>query len=343
MFVALCAATACGRLGYEMIDENNQPIGTSSGPGGAGGAWPPVTTGSAGLGGATSSATTAAGSTGVGTGSGGVGGATAGSTGVGAGGSATGGGAAGSTTGGGGAGGSATGAGGSATGAGGSVTGSGGGGTTGAGGASVGSSGAAGGGTAGASGAVGSGAGTSSTGGAAGSGGAGGAGGSLSAGGSSGSSGAAGSADAGGSTCLSGMSAAFNAHNYFFCSTQVTWDVARTDCHARGMFLVRIDDQAENDWVHSMIPAADQANNNTSLWRWMGGNMLVTVDDWKWDDGESFWSGGKNGTPVNGLYANWPQTEPVGTNNLCLSMSARFGTWYNMDCTGGRPYVCEQY
>jgi hypothetical protein len=326
--VALCAATACGRIGYEMIDENNQPIGTSSGSGGAGGALPPVTTGSAGLGGATSSATTAAGSTGVGTGSGGLGGATAGSTGVGAGGSATGGGAAGSTTGGAGAGGSATGAGGSATGAGGSATGSGGAGTTGVGGAGTGGSGS-----------------TSTTGGASGSGGAGGAGGAggKGIGGSSGSSGAAGSADAGGSACLSGMSAAFNAHNYFFCSTQVTWDVARTDCHARGMFLVRIDDQAENDWVHSMIPAADQASNKTSLWRWMGGNMLVTIDDWKWDDGQSFWSGGKNGTPVNGLYSNWAPIEPVGTNNLCLSMMASIGTWYNMDCTGGRPYVCEQY
>src|SRR5260370_40254743 len=80
LVVALCAATACGRIGYEMIDENDQPIGTSGGPGGAGGTLP-VTTGSAGVGGATSSAT-AARSDGVGHRWRGVGGGDAGSTGV---------------------------------------------------------------------------------------------------------------------------------------------------------------------------------------------------------------------------------------------------------------------
>ncbi len=305
LVVALCAATACGRIGYEMIDENDQPIGTSGGPGGAGGTLP-VTTGSAGVGGATSSAT-AAGSTGVGTGSGGVGGATAGSTGVGAGGRATGGGAAGSTTG--------------------------------VGGASTGTSGAAGsstaatGGAAGAGGAAGSGS-TSATGGASGSGGAGGVGGSVGGGGS------AGAADAGGPTC---RSAVFNGHNYAFCDSPLAWAAARTDCNSRGMFMVRIDDQAEQDWVHSMIPAADQANNATALWRYMGGNDLTTAGDWQWDDGQSFWSGGKSGMAVNGAYTNWAPTEPSGTQNHCVTMQARLGTWYNLDCPTARPYVCEQY
>src|SRR5207244_1214015 len=72
LVVALGAATACGRIGYEMLDDNNEPIGTSTGPAGAGGALPPVTTGSAGSGftcggGASRGVTIGGGSTGVGT------------------------------------------------------------------------------------------------------------------------------------------------------------------------------------------------------------------------------------------------------------------------------------
>jgi hypothetical protein len=109
------------------------------------------------------------------------------------------------------------------------------------------------------------------------------------------------------------------------------------------MFLARIDDAPENNWVHSMIPAADQSNNNTAVWRWLGGNDLVTVSDWRWDDGQAFWSGGNNGSPVNGAYTNWSPTEPTNPSNKCLAMQASVGTWYNLDCTVARPYVCEQY
>ena len=48
--------------------------------------------------------------------------------------------------------------------------------------------------------------------------------------------------------------------------------------------------------------------------------------------------------PVNGAYTNWSPNHPGGNPlNYCLTMEARLGTWYNMDCTGTRPYVCEQY
>jgi hypothetical protein len=137
-------------------------------------------------------------------------------------------------------------------------------------------------------------------------------------------------------------SAAFNAHTYAFCDSPLVFVAAQTDCRARGMFLVRIDDAAENVWVHSMIPAADQASNNVSLWRWLGGNDLVANEDWRWDDGQAFWAGAGSGSAVNGAYTNWTNRGPNGPNS-CLSMEARTASWHNMFCGNPLPYVCEQY
>jgi hypothetical protein len=151
---------------------------------------------------------------------------------------------------------------------------------------------------------------------------------------------AGGSGGSGGTTCRSD---AFNGHAYVFCDGAATFDAARSDCRNRGMLLVRIDDAAEDTWVHSMIPAADQADDKSSVWRWLGANDIVTADDWRWDDGSAFWSGGANGSPVNGAYANWGRGQPIRSNNACVLMEAKLGYWLNLDCPSAHPYVCEQY
>jgi len=182
-------------------------------------------------------------------------------------------------------------------------------------------------------------------GGAGGSGGTGGSGNTAGVGGLSGTggSGGSGTGGSGGSSGVTCRSDAFNGHAYVFCDVAATFDVARSDCRARGMLLVRIDDAAEDTWVHSMIPAADQADDKSSVWRWLGANDIVTPDDWRWDDGTSFWSGGSSGSPVNGAYANWDRGQPLRSNNACVTMEAKLGGWYNLDCPSGHPYVCEQY
>jgi hypothetical protein len=125
------------------------------------------------------------------------------------------------------------------------------------------------------------------------------------------------------------------------CDTGVTYDAAKADCESRGLRLARIDSAAENAWVHSTIPAAEQANNNTSLWRWLGADDLTTTDEWYWNDGTQFWTGGGQGMAVGGLYANWTKNQPL--NPHCLAMQASDGFWYAMTCSNTRPYVCEQY
>jgi hypothetical protein len=134
----------------------------------------------------------------------------------------------------------------------------------------------------------------------------------------------------------------YASHAYAFCDTPLNYAMARSDCAAKSMRLVRINDDPENTWVHSMIPAADQASNASTVWRWLGGNALVTAGDWRWEDGQAFWSGGINGSAVNGAYTNWVRGEP-SANGQCVFMAARSGGWNTVASTESHPYVCEQY
>jgi hypothetical protein len=138
--------------------------------------------------------------------------------------------------------------------------------------------------------------------------------------------------------CRSGS---YGGHDYEHCDAPAAYASARADCESRGLRLARVDDAAEDAWIHSTIPAADQANNNTSLWRWLGGDDLAVASTWAWNDGTAFWSGGNKGMPVGGAYANWTKNQPL--NPHCLAMEARDGFWYAMDCAAARPYVCELY
>jgi hypothetical protein len=142
-----------------------------------------------------------------------------------------------------------------------------------------------------------------------------------------------------GATC---RTATFDGHDYEHCDNPATFADAAADCDARGMRLVKLETEAEQIWVHSMIPMADQANNSTTLWRWLGGDALVTAGEWSWSDGELFWSGGNNGAAVGGAYTNWNGGRPLN-NGDCMAMQARSGVWHAQGCTDPRPYVCELY
>ena len=162
--------------------------------------------------------------------------------------------------------------------------------------------------------------------------------GATSSGGSSGGT-TGGSGGFGGATCRSG---AYASHPYAFCDMPLNYSMARSDCAAKSMRLVRIDDAPENAWLQSMIPVADQMSNMSTLWRWLGGSALVTAGDWRWEDGQAFWSGGVNGSAVNGAYTNWPSGEPSPSAN-CVIMASRDGIWSTGTSNQIRPYICEQY
>jgi hypothetical protein len=162
-------------------------------------------------------------------------------------------------------------------------------------------------------------------------------------GGVAGTGGGGGGAGADGGAPISCNTLTYGGHQYSFCDALVDFATARAECEGRGMRLVRIDDAPENTWVHAnAIFSAPMANREAM---WLGG-LEPTVDgDWHWTDGQAFWSGGLNGTPVGGLYTNWDSKEPnnaVGPES-CLSMPLNGTTWYDYDCTNRQYIACEQY
>jgi len=148
-----------------------------------------------------------------------------------------------------------------------------------------------------------------------------------------------GSGGSGSGTC---QNATYGGHAYRVCTTAKNFVDAAVDCAFQGFRLARIDDAAEQTWVHSTIPIADQNNNSNTLWRWLGADDNTNSGDWSWSDGTLFWSGGAQGAAVGGAYTNWNKGHPLSNGN-CGAMEARVGAWYAEDCTGARPYVCEQY
>ena len=59
----------------------------------------------------------------------------------------------------------------------------------------------------------------------------------------------------GGAACTP---ATFGGHAYAYCDGPLTWMAARSDCAAKGMRLVRVDDMAENSWLASVAFAGAQ-------------------------------------------------------------------------------------
>src|SRR6185436_16468150 len=164
--------------------------------------------------------------------------------------------------------------------------------------------------------------------------------------GTGGSGGTGGTTGAGGGAGACAL-ATYGGHTYALCDRPLSWINAAADCAASGMSLVRIDDAAENQWVltnaFAGVPASD---NQSTVWRWLGGTDLTVVGEWRWTDGALFWLGGSNGSAQNGLYANWLANRPTsgGTASDCTIMQHNTaGFWTDWDCARLEPYVCERY
>ncbi len=133
---------------------------------------------------------------------------------------------------------------------------------------------------------------------------------------------------------------------YMFCGVVVTLTEAAATCAQTGMTLIRIDDAAENEWVRATAFADPTVA--ASLFFVLGGTDAALEGDWRWPDGEAFWSGDRNGSAVGGLYTNWGVGEPNdmggGAGEACMAMTAD-GTWSDIRCSGTSsemPFGCER-
>jgi hypothetical protein len=99
------------------------------------------------------------------------------------------------------------------------------------------------------------------------------------------------------------------------------------------MILTRVDTLSQNQFISRFL--------TTPLW--LGANDITTSGAWRWADpgninGDSFWSGGPTGTPVNNLFSNWG-AGAAGAQRC--AMLRRDGQWFDADCTEPAGYICE--
>lgn len=125
-----------------------------------------------------------------------------------------------------------------------------------------------------------------------------------------------------------GCTAASNgATSYYFCADPLGFDEARAFCMGLDADLLKVDDQAELDFLAGAgIPASAGAGG----WR-NGLNDVATEGTFVWTDGTA---------PA---VAPWNVGEPndAGGNEDCVEMTTAADTWNDIPCTEPRAFVCE--
>lgn len=125
----------------------------------------------------------------------------------------------------------------------------------------------------------------------------------------------------------------FRGHEYWFCRVNRGFQDARDHCEKQRMRLVRIDDYAENEFVHGEI-AFDS---------WIGATDRAHPGDWRWtDEEEPFWIGGTRGEPIGVAYENWDRWRfGDDPQRRCAAIDKSEGEWNNLNCDWRKDYVCE--
>jgi hypothetical protein len=112
-------------------------------------------------------------------------------------------------------------------------------------------------------------------------------------------------------------------HEYAFCRNSRTWPKARTFCADRGMHLVTLADEAEEQWV------LDEAYKHHE------GNWAIGLNDQD-EEGTFVWV---DGTPLN--YTNWRGGEPNNTGGEDCVEANKNG-WNDVGCERSKwPFICE--
>ncbi len=143
-------------------------------------------------------------------------------------------------------------------------------------------------------------------------------------------------------TCLNGCSPQERDGDvYLFCSTAVTFSVAKTACVAEGMHQIRVDDLVEQNWMSSQRTVAFGALPRV----WMGGNDANAEGVWVWHDDVQFWQGGAGGVEPDGVFSRWRGGEPNNGNGVedCGTVDDNAnGRWDDRACNQVHRFICER-
>jgi hypothetical protein len=161
-------------------------------------------------------------------------------------------------------------------------------------------------------------------------------------GGGSGSGGTDGNGGSGGAACASTIDCTcqeFQGHDYWFCANSTNWEEAEAQCSLANMSLVRIDSQAENDFLVDRGPALGVFNVNG--FAQIGANDQAVDGEWRWTDGTQLWAGDATGSPVDAAFANWIAGSPSAGGIKNCSGILLLGNWQDRSCTALVPSICE--
>ena len=126
----------------------------------------------------------------------------------------------------------------------------------------------------------------------------------------------------------------FKGTYYWFCDNDRSSSDARTRCQSVGMDLPAIETAAEDDFI------TDNIDEHT----FVGGTDAVTEGTWIWTPtGQTFWTGGENGSAVPGVYTHWESGQPsdLGGRDCMVKDAVGDGKWETRSCTTSEAFACE--
>ena len=141
-------------------------------------------------------------------------------------------------------------------------------------------------------------------------------------------------------------------HTYKLVVLPATWEEAAAAAKGTTLagdpgYLARIDSAAENqailEAVTSHLSPAQLANSipndgSEAAFVWLGGSDARNEGQWTWsNNGDLFWQGDFNGSPVGGRYTNWgiqPDNAGGTENALAMGLADWPEPFYDLGATG---------
>jgi len=132
----------------------------------------------------------------------------------------------------------------------------------------------------------------------------------------------------------------YDGHPYMFCWQRLSFYDAEALCVSKGMHLVRIDSDAERDFVRTEL-----LRHSTGAWPWIGATDRGNTGVWRWLDGTAFWRGGADGAAESGSYTSWSTGQPNdgGQDHGQRCVQQVSGGWNDLACAIREEFVCEVY
>ncbi|XP_052085147.1 uncharacterized protein LOC127722298 [Mytilus californianus] len=129
--------------------------------------------------------------------------------------------------------------------------------------------------------------------------------------------------------CGSGWEQFMRSCYHFQFKSKMTWNAAKTDCHRKGGFLVKIDNTVENWFLKSFIIVAKNPGHV-----WIGAHDSVQESRFIWESDNTVLT-----------YTDWNPGEPnnAGEEDCVHMSSALTYKWNDIQCSHKFSFICEKH